>query len=352
MAQKLTVLTINDFDRIRSDLARVFHVNQVQTSGFVLVSYTGPTTLSLVKSFPNGTAADLIRLLDDSQVQYALVRLPQKDDQPYKDIFLQWIGCNVSKIERGKKSEHLADAKTLLSPSHIDLTALTRVGFTDEKLRALSDPSAGSHVLKPSDDATERQNNQATLQADAAVRKQSEEKHHAQAEEKKKQFSGAPSPRGLGDPNAVHKLSVISIQDAPLIAKSVAGLLDRAVSRGWVLVRYVGGTSIALQATGIESPIEGLLTHLEDNQIQYALVRLPPASSLETPKDIFLSWIGPKVSKMEQAKKTEHLQDLKQVLSPSHATLTAMTKIGFTEHKLKELADPAAGSHVLKAPDA
>jgi len=55
--------------------------------------------------------ADLVPLLDDAQVQYALIRLPPWEDEPAKDIFLTWVGPKVSQIERGKKSEHLADAK-------------------------------------------------------------------------------------------------------------------------------------------------------------------------------------------------------------------------------------------------
>jgi len=347
MSQKLSVLTITDFEKIRSELSRVFHVNA--PAGWVLLRYTAGTTLALQASSPNGTVADLIKQLDDSQVQYALIRLPTVGDQPSKDLFLTWVGCNVSKIERGKKSEHLADAKTVLSPSHIDLTALTRVGFTEAKLRELSDPSSGSHVLKPLDDQEERKITQATQQADAASRNQFVEKQHKVAEEKKKVLNTTnPSPRGGS--GATRKLTVLTLQDADEVDKGLAGLLNKNVHRGWIVVRYVGATTIGLQAVGIESTIDQLVGHLEENQIQYALIRIPPVH-LETPKDVFLTWVGPKVSKIEQAKKTEHLADMKEILKPAHCQLSALTKVGFTEQKLRELADPAAGSHVLKLPD-
>jgi len=342
MSEKLTVLTISNPDHIRAELSKLFSVNAPHA--WVLLRYTAGTTLSFQASSPNGNIAELERLLDDTQVQYALIRLPAKDDQPSKDVFLTWVGCKVSKIERGKKSEHLADAKTVLFPSHIDLTALTRVGFTEAKLRELSDPSAGSHVLKPLDDNEDRKIVQATQQADAASRKNYEDKQHAVAQEKKK-LNTAISPRGAG--GAVRKLAVLSLQDADNVDKAVAGLLDKNVHRGWVVLRYAGGTSLVLEAVGIESTVDQLLPHLEDNQVQYALIRIPP-THMETPKDVFLTWVGPKVSKIEQAKKTEHLQDAKEVLRPAHASLTALTKVGFTEPKLRELADPTAGSHVLK----
>jgi len=54
------------------------------------------------------------------------------------------------------------------------------------------------------------------------------------------------------------------------------------------------------------------------------------------------------VSKIEQAKKTEHQADAQQVLSPSHASLTIYTKNGFNEAKIRELSSPTAGTHILK----
>jgi len=54
----------------------------------------------------------------------------------------------VSKIEQGKKSEHLADLKSVLGPAHSGMIAFTKKNFTETKIRELADPSSGTHILK------------------------------------------------------------------------------------------------------------------------------------------------------------------------------------------------------------
>jgi len=129
------------------------------------------------------------------------------------------------------------------------------------------------------------------------------------------------------------------------IRSSVSTLLERNTEKGWVLLRYSGSNQISLQGVGFGGVSE-LVAQLEDNQIQYGLVRLPP-DPLQ--KDVFIQWVGPKVSKIEQGKKSEHLADLKKLLGPAHVELTALTKQNFNENKVRELSDPSSGTHILKA---
>jgi hypothetical protein len=60
--------------------------------------------------------------------------------------------------------------------------------------------------------------------------------------------------------------------------------------------------------------VEELKPHLEDNQIQYALVRLGgiqhKGSLKVTTRDIFITWIGPAVGIIEKGKKTAYLGDV------------------------------------------
>jgi len=345
MATKLSAITVADHQRVVAEVKKVFEISVEE--GFVLLKYSAPSSLQLQSSSPRGTIPQLLSLLDDAQVQYALVRLPPLpgDDKGPKDVFLTWVGCNVGKIERGKKSEHLADVKSVLGPSHIDLTALTRQNFTHKTLRELADPSSGTHVLKPSDAFTEQQTFKATLKADEESRKTHEEKLIRQGEQKQKQ---APKVTSSSAGGPVVKLSAVTVANPDLVAAAVGALLDKLNRQGFVLLHYSGGpTHLSLQATGFGSA-ETLLPHLEDNQIQYALIRLPPSP---VTKDVFLTWVGPKVSKIEQGKKSEHLADLKAVLGPAHSELTALTRVNFTEKKIRELADPSSGTHILKPPE-
>jgi len=335
---KLNVVSVVDFNKIKSEVNRLF--TPTATHGWVLVRYTAPTTIAFQESSDQNVNS-LVSKLHDDQVQYALIRLSASlnPDGVSKDVFLTWAGPKVGKIERGKKSEHLADVKSILGPSHIDLTALTKQNFTEAKLWELSDPSAGSHVLKPSD-----HEERSASQVDEQLRKATEEKLRKQTEEKKQKLI---SPRAAGGASAsgpAEKLSVVSVVNIDQIRTSVKTLLERDTIKGWVLVRYTGQTQISFQESGF-GPLSELAALLEENQMQYALIRLPPDP---ISKDIFLSWVGPKVSKIEQGKKSEHLADLKSLLGPAHGSITAFTKQNFTETKIRELADPSSGTHILK----
>jgi len=342
MSVKLSCITVTDHSRLKSVVQQTFDLSVPR--GWVLVKYTGPTTIALQASAPNGTIPDLVSKLDDDQIQYALVRLPAitfggVEGTP-KDIFVTWVGPKVGKIERGKKSEHLQDLKTVLEPSHTDLTALTKNNFTEQTLRELSDPSSGTHVLKPMDQQTDQETYKATVAADQVSRQQHDERIKKQGQEKAKKASVAVASVGGAD----RKLSVITITNGDKVDLAVQALLDKTNVKGWVLVRYTSPTHLELQQSGFGN-ISELHPHLEDNQIQYALIRLPAEP---VTKDIFITWIGPKVSKIEQAKKTEHLADLKSVLGPSHGHLIIFTKVNFNEAKVRELADPSSGTHILK----
>jgi hypothetical protein len=142
----------------------------------------------------------------------------------------------------------------------------------------------------------------------------------------------------------------VTILAVTTVRKAVSLLLDRATPRGWVLLGYSGNTNnVELNGHGFGG-IDEFLGQLKDDQIQYLLLRLPVDSEGLT-KDIFINWVGPKVSKIQQGKKVEHLADLKSVLGPAHTELTALTKVRFDEKKIRELSDPSSGSHILKPPE-
>jgi hypothetical protein len=342
MATKLNVVTIKNLESIKSEVSRIF--TPTATDGWILVRYTEPTTLEL-QAVSSGPVEELVQHLDESQVQYALIRLPANHEGICKDVFLTWAGPKVCKIERGKKSEHNADVKSVLGPSHVDLTALTKQRFSSQTLAALADPAAGSHVLKPLESEEERVVFQATVDADVRAHHESSEKQKSLAAEKiaKKTTELKSTPTDDSE-----KLTVVTLVGAEAIRKAVAILLDRATPRGWLIVGYVGTTNnIELVAYGFGG-IDEFLGHLKDDQMQYLLLRLPADP---VTKDIFINWVGPKVSKIQQGKKSEHHGDLKSVLGPVHGDLTVLTKIGFNDQKIRELADPSSGTHILKPPE-
>jgi hypothetical protein len=64
-----------------------------------------------------------------------------------RDVFIQWIGCNVSAIQKGIKKAHVGEVKLLLQPFHAELHATSRDNFTEAVVLDRSSPLSGSHVI-------------------------------------------------------------------------------------------------------------------------------------------------------------------------------------------------------------
>eukprot|EP00028_Trichosphaerium_sp_Am-I-7-wt_P002663 CAMPEP_0168529382 /NCGR_PEP_ID=MMETSP0405-20121227/13879_1 /TAXON_ID=498012 /ORGANISM="Trichosphaerium sp, Strain Am-I-7 wt" /LENGTH=147 /DNA_ID=CAMNT_0008553103 /DNA_START=82 /DNA_END=525 /DNA_ORIENTATION=+ len=104
----------------------------------------------------NTGVEDLVSRLGDDQVQYVLVRLPDKNEvigadgeavKTGKDIFIQWTGPKVKVMERGKKRTHAGEVETFMKPVHASLTAVSKDNFNAPTILQKSHPKSGSHVL-------------------------------------------------------------------------------------------------------------------------------------------------------------------------------------------------------------
>ncbi len=93
------------------------------------------------------------------------------------------------------------------------------------------------------------------------------------------------------------------------------------------------------------------MPRLVDNQMQYAIVRLAVSKDPDTGKvktrDIFISWVGPRVGTIDKGKKKAHLGTVMEVLKPSHQTVYAYGRNNFNEEKLIEVSQPSAAEHVI-----
>jgi len=121
--------------------------NKNAYSGWILLGYTGQRNLSLQGS--GEKIEDLVTKLEEGQIQYILTRVPvMKNDQMVtRDIFIFWIGTNVTMVEKGRKRTHLGEVKEMLEPYHADLEAVSKKNFTTNVIVNRSDPLSGSHVI-------------------------------------------------------------------------------------------------------------------------------------------------------------------------------------------------------------
>jgi len=135
--------------------------------------------------------------------------------------------------------------------------------------------------------------------------------------------------------------------DRAQIQAAINDVLKTTSFGGWVLLKYSNDTTIVFEAKG-NGGVTELVTHLRDNEAQYALVRLHEKKGVtDCSRDVYIAWTGPKVSKIMSAKKATHSGDVQKVLQPNHAQLTAVTRENFTEDRVRERADPQSGSHTL-----
>eukprot|EP01101_Sappina_pedata_P005742 TRINITY_DN2702_c0_g1_i1.p4 TRINITY_DN2702_c0_g1~~TRINITY_DN2702_c0_g1_i1.p4 ORF type:complete len:142 (-),score=64.73 TRINITY_DN2702_c0_g1_i1:119-544(-) len=140
------MVQVADIQSIHAAMAQIFHPGSL--SGWVLVGYANDNTVQLQGS-GNGGVDELRGHLRADEVQYMLLRLPDKKDDidTWRDIFIAWTGPSVGKIKAAKKATHVGELQILLSPNHAQLTACNIANFVEPIVRQKALPHAGSHSI-------------------------------------------------------------------------------------------------------------------------------------------------------------------------------------------------------------
>jgi hypothetical protein len=107
------------------------------------------TFLNFIYFLLIGGVSEVAKHLRDDEVQYILVRIPEKKDiaNATRDIFITWWGPKHPKIKSAKKRTHHADVKKVMQPSHAELECINKANFTEDVVRERSNPGSGSHVI-------------------------------------------------------------------------------------------------------------------------------------------------------------------------------------------------------------
>eukprot|EP01113_Clastostelium_recurvatum_P001635 TRINITY_DN1066_c0_g1_i1.p2 TRINITY_DN1066_c0_g1~~TRINITY_DN1066_c0_g1_i1.p2 ORF type:complete len:150 (+),score=62.02 TRINITY_DN1066_c0_g1_i1:1-450(+) len=126
------------------------------TSGWLLVAYTGPDSVALTAK-GSGSVDEFLPFLKDDEMQYVLMRVggiakdaKNKNEKVTgtRDVFIAWVGPEVGIIEKGKKKSHLGDLKAVLKPFHAELLATGKKEFTEETVKDRSAGLSGSHEIE------------------------------------------------------------------------------------------------------------------------------------------------------------------------------------------------------------
>ncbi|XP_049849933.1 uncharacterized protein LOC126320475 [Schistocerca gregaria] len=144
-------MAANVVDKKSIDNAKAKIFAGSKTRGFIILGYApgSMTNIVLQTQMEDGTVENLVSKLDDSQVQYALIRIPDKKDltDTVRDVMVAWAGPKVKAVEKSKKKTHTGYMKEVLAPFHADLEAISKANFTEAVLKDRSNPLSGSHVI-------------------------------------------------------------------------------------------------------------------------------------------------------------------------------------------------------------
>ncbi|EGC34157.1 hypothetical protein DICPUDRAFT_48521 [Dictyostelium purpureum] len=135
------------------------------------------------------------------------------------------------------------------------------------------------------------------------------------------------------------------------LREAQAALFNINSTSGWLLLNYVGPSTVHFCAGG-EGGVDDIKDHLEDDQIQYGLIRIgniqEKGTLKTTVRDIFFCWIGPGVGIIEKGKKIANLGDAQALLQPFHADITILSKSKFDKETVLDRSHPLSGSHVIE----
>lgn len=156
-------------------------------------------------------------------------------------------------------------------------------------------------------------------------------------------FTSAPQKRK-------HDSTVLSIANPLALCNAMDDIFCNKSFSGWVMVCYTNPSTIEFRKSGTGG-VEELAAEFNDDEIQYALLRLPlpvtGANKAKKTRDVFIAWIGPNIGQIEKGRKRAHLGDVKDLLQPFHSELAVTSKKNFTLQVVLERSAPHSGAHII-----
>ncbi|XWW92277.1 hypothetical protein V2A60_000200 [Cordyceps javanica] len=136
------------------DERRAEVLNPNAASGWVLLNYVETDQVPRILHFTasgEDSVDELKPHLEDGQVQYSLLRISVQEKGTLKttsrDVFITWIGPDVSEDRKIEETALAAEAREYLLPFHAAVVVLNRDHFTDESVADKSHPLSGSNII-------------------------------------------------------------------------------------------------------------------------------------------------------------------------------------------------------------
>jgi len=114
----------------------------------------------------------------------------------------------------------------------------------------------------------------------------------------------------------------------------------------YCILKYEGKAKIVLQEIGSDS-ISDMVSKFEDDQVQYALLRVEGGRDQESKavKFVYVVWIGPSVGGMAKGRVSSHKADLKETIGWTVVDIQTDDKDEVTEEIIRDKLKKASGAN-------
>lgn len=299
------------------------------TSDWVLMSYEGNSNIVLAGK-GSGGADELLALLNDDMVGYALIRKTEKIDltEAVKFAYIRFVGDNVPRMLKARLGTHIGAITQFFSPYHVSLDVTQKSEISDDIIMKSITTASGTrvHVLegdkKPqhSTPATETVTGQR-----AAPRATSTNTNKVPAAPKQQESS-------------------VKFADKEQIDQDIKDV--RSGAADWCLVGYEGkkGNTLITLGKGTGGVSE-MIGHLTEDIAAYGLIRkVDKIDESLTIKFALVCWQGEKTDRMHRARLGTHKGAITDLFSPYSVDLNSSTLSEITDDKILHLIQENSGT--------
>ncbi|KYQ91019.1 hypothetical protein DLAC_07918 [Tieghemostelium lacteum] len=138
--------------------------------------------------------------------------------------------------------------------------------------------------------------------------------------------------------------NVVSVSNNEEFLDAVKSVHTSGFAQNWYLVGYVDKDTIKLQSVGTGG-INELVSHLDDNQMQYAILRVVDlVDGIPTDRYVFIVWVGEQVKGIDKARLGTNKTAITKLMGHYNVEITASLKSELSEQEITNKVSDASGS--------
>jgi len=299
---------------------------------WVLFTYDGEDSnvVTLMARGSGDVDADLVPQFNDKVVAYGLVRKVERIDETeaVKFCFIRFAGNNINRMLKARLGTHFGTISQFFHPYHVTIDATEPTEISDEIIMKTIKNASGTsvHVVHetPSKPSTTAATSTRTTTAPKSTN-----------------TTKQPSvPKNLSTAQSVQ------VKDEDVVKANIKEVRSGNPDVEWCLVGYEGGKGSTLipLATGANG-IQGLLEHLNDKVVAYALIRKnEKIDESVTTKFAHIIFIGENIDRMHRARLGTHKGGVQALFTPYHVDITVSNVSELSDEIIVQKIAEASGT--------